>query len=144
MRRAWVGFDSTDGDQSPLRKVFDGASLVLRCRDWDTDGRDALEHAAGVSCEDGPTIEVATEIVRFLRRLHAAPEPYALVAHCLAGQFRSGSVAEFARTSLGARELEESQRLQVRTSDGSRLFNMSLLRLMRQAEADELESASVG
>jgi hypothetical protein len=135
-KRAWVGFDTNGSDVSPLRRVFDGPRLVVRCQDWDIDGRDSEEHAVGVRPEDAPSLAIASEIVSFLSEINESKTEYVLVVHCHAGLWRSGAVAEFARVDLGVRELETSHRLGAKmigaTSD-ERVFNVTLLRLMREA-----------
>lgn len=136
-RRAWIGFDTDKSDASPLRHVFDGQSIVIRCQDWDIDGRDAEKHAAGVVCEGAPTMENAEQLVRFVRGLHDDPVSRSLAVHCHGGLWRSGAVAEFVRVDLGVPELEDSNRLLAIPIGGDRedrTFNAALLRMMREAD----------
>jgi hypothetical protein len=133
-RRAWVGFDTGSIDQSPLRKVDDGPSRVVRMADWDPECK-WRGHAGHV--EDEPTIAIARAIVPFVVGLHLAQERFALAVHCKAGLWRSGAVAEFVRVDLGVPEHECSNRLiDVLVGgkwEGERTFNATLLRLLREA-----------
>lgn len=139
-RRAWVGFQTDSTDQSPLCRVFDGASIVVRCRDWDVDGRHSPAEVGPAICMDAPSLELARAIVRFVLDLHRSPDEYALAVHCHAGLFRSGAVAEWVRVDLGAEEHACSNRL-VDVIDGEpwagdRTFNVALLRMLREAHAE--------
>lgn len=137
MRRAWVGFDTSSADASPLYRVFDGASLVERCVDWDVDGRHA-EYVGVMECVSAPSLEIARRIVAFVLYLHRAPAEYALCVHCHAGLFRSGAVAEWVRTDLGVAEHESSNRLVDVIGDTAeqRTFNLALLRMLRAAHTE--------
>lgn len=139
-RRVWVGFDTCVDDQSPLRYSRDGGreSLVIRCHDWDEDGRHAPAFVGPVKCAGAPTIEHARQIVEFVLAARAAPESFDLCVHCHAGLFRSGAVAEWVRVDLGVPEHEASNRLVgvLGEREDSRTFNNALLRLIRQAHAE--------
>lgn len=136
-RRAWVGFDTCSDDQSPLARIFDGTSLVVRCLDWDVDN---VNRSHGPAPELAPTIGHARDIVRFVLGLHRSPDEYVLCVHCHAGLFRSGAVAEWVRVDLGVTEHECSNRLvDVVTGEGwsgDRTYNETLLRLLREAHAE--------
>ncbi len=136
-RRAWIGFETSSADASPLHHVFDGASLVERCVDWDVDGRHA-EYAGKMECVSAPSLEIARRIVAFVLDLHRAPAEYALCVHCHAGLFRSGAVAEWVRSDLGVAEHESSNRLVDMIGDTAeqRTYNIALLRLIREAHAE--------
>lgn len=137
-RRAWVGFETSSADLSPLHRVFDGASLVLRCVDWDVDGRHAPAHVGPLECLSAPSIDHARRIVAFVLDLHRASDEYALCVHCHAGLFRSGAVAEWVRSDLGVAEHESSNRLVDVIGDTAeqRTYNLALLRLIREAHAE--------
>ena len=139
-RRAWVGFDTDDNDQSPLRYTPDCGErgLVIRCHDWDEDGRHAPAFVGPAQCAGAPTIEHARAIVRFVLAQHARPERIDLCVHCHAGLFRSGAVAEWVRSDLGIEEHAESNRLAgvLGERDDSRTYNNALLRLIREAHAE--------
>lgn len=139
-RRAWVGFDTCDDDQSPLRYTSDCGrrGLVIRCHDWDEDGRHAPAFVGPAKCAGAPTIEHARNIVAFVLREHARRELVDLCVHCHAGLFRSGAVAEWCRVDLGIPEHEASNRLVgvLGERKDSRTFNAALLRLIRAAYAE--------
>jgi hypothetical protein len=130
--RLWIGFDTNNEDQSPLRYQRDGAiaSLVIRAEDFDGEPR---------TCAFPPTIAHARELVRFVLASHAAPLPLDLCVHCHAGLFRSGAVAEWVRLDLGIPEHEASNRLVgVLGSREDRTYNVTLLRFLREAHAETL------
>lgn len=137
-RRAWVGFETGDNDTSPLHDVFDGESLVVRCADWDVDGRHSPAQVGSAQCIAAPTIEHARSIVHFVRKQHARAEKIVLCVHCQAGLFRSGAVVEWVREDLGIPEWEHSNRNVdvIGETPDQRIFNLGLLRLIRTADAE--------
>ena len=138
-RRAWIGFDLLGYERSPLRDCLTDVSgpLVLSMADWDPECPQRGHHGTGA---DGPAIEHARAIVRHIVALHDDPEEYALAVHCHAGLFRSGAVAEWVRVDLGAEEHACSNRLVDVIGGGvwtgERTFNVTLLRLIREAHAE--------
>lgn len=138
LRVAWVGFDTCDGDRSPLRDVDVGERLVVRCLDWDADGRYSPAHVGYAQPELAPTLDHARAIVRFVLALHNAPGKHRLAVHCHAGLFRSGAVAEWVRSDLGAFEMPQSNRLVsvIGDTEAERPFNITLLRMLRKAHAE--------
>lgn len=135
---AWVGFDTCEHDRSPLRDIAVGQRLVVRCIDWDVDGRHSPAHVGYALPVDAPTLDHAREIVRFVLALHNAPGKYRLAVHCHAGLFRSGAVAEWVRSDLGAFEPPTSNRLVdvIGETPEQRTFNAGLLRMLREAHAE--------
>lgn len=135
---AWIGFDTCEHDRSPLRDVDVGQRLVVRCVDWDVDYRHSPEHVGHALPVDAPTLDHAREIVRFVLALHDAPEKCRLAVHCHAGLFRSGAVAEWVRSDLGAFEMPTSNRLVDCIGDTAeqRTFNAAILRMLREAHAE--------
>lgn len=132
-RRAWIGFESSSADASPLHAHYDGASLVLRCVDWDVDDRHA-HWGSALQCHSPPTAEIAAQIVRFVRELHTAEAVYVLCVHCGAGRYRSGAVVEWCARRLGVPEHPLSTR---HTPDENGITahtaNRTLLRLLLAA-----------
>jgi hypothetical protein len=136
-RGAWIGFETGDGDRSPLPDFEVGPRLVIRCADWDADGRHSPRFVGPAQCLAAPTIEHAREIVRFVLALHGDDKKHRLYVHCQAGLFRSGAVAEWVRTDLGVVEPPTSNRLVDVIGDTSeqRTYNIALLRLLHEAHA---------
>lgn len=141
-QRAWIGFETGANDRSPLSSISDGPGLVIRCADWDADGRHSPEHVGAAICADAPTLDHARRIVEFVLRVHDAPETRVLCVHCHAGLWRSGAVAEWVRVDLGAEEHACSNRLvNVLIGgrwEGERTFNAALLRLLREAHKERV------
>lgn len=136
LRRAWVGFEASSADLSPLHHVYVGASLVERCEDWDEDDRHAELAARGWGCLCGPSPAIAARLVAFVRDIHRAEDDYALCVHCVRGRYRSGAVVEWCRNDLAIPEHPESQRLLPDDEDGfegGRTANAALLRMIRAA-----------
>ena len=140
--RAWVGFDTDAGDASPLRRIYDGPALWVRMADVDIDGSRGHREQFGESvCDLAPRVGHARDIVSHVLALHRSPNHYALAVHCHAGLFRSGAVVEWVREDLGVPEHECSNRLAPDAGgrwDGDRTFNVTLLRLLREAHAEVL------
>lgn len=138
MRDAWIGFDTCVGDRSPLHDARFGHRLVVRCVDWDTDGKDAPAIHGPAMPELAPSIEHARSIVRFVLKLHAERKTYFLRVHCQHGLFRSGAVAEWVRSDLGVVEYPCSNRLEnvIGETAEQRPFNIALLRMLREAHAE--------
>ena len=112
-----------------------GRRLVVRCVDWDKDGRDRLYGPPPVGA---PTTENARAIARFVLDMHALPTKHRLMVHCQAGLFRSGAVAGWVRSDLGVVEVPTSNRLVDTIGDTAdqRIYNVTLLRLLREAHAE--------
>ena len=116
---AWIGFETPDsGYESPLRLVEIAPTIIVPMAD--------VEVAEG----NGPTLELAREIVAFVHELMDSPIKYALFVHCRAGMYRSGAVAQWLREDYGIPESRASNRLHVLGDTRNR----RLLELLRKAD----------
>lgn len=135
-RAAWIGFDSK-GCESPLRKRIPSErnpALVLECLDWDPDGRHREESLRHPAPSPAPSPEMTQQLWRFLWSLQDTALEYELYVHCEQGMNRSGAVAEFVRSRLGAEEHGLSCRLPaLRAEDRSR--NQTILRMLEEASS---------
>lgn len=134
---AWIGFDTSDSDRSPLRD-FGGDVLVLDADDWDPEGRHAAQSALGMYSSKPLTMDHARAIVAFVLRLHGSKRAYIVPVHCYAGMYRSGAVVEWMREDLKIPEAHDSNRLaRLRLlGEGSRTYNKTLLSLLRAAHRE--------
>lgn len=141
-RLVCIGLDSDAADPSPLRDASGSFRHhhCVRVADWDPDGRHANEHAAGVRVDLAPTLRSAREIVERIVAWQTSVVPVALVAQCQGGLWRSGAIAEFVHADLGVPEADCSNRLvDVLVGgrwEGDRTFNVTLLRLLREAHKE--------
>lgn len=131
---AWIGFDTNDEDESPLRSAK-GSSLVIRGDDFDPDGRHFFHDVLGIKPKNPLTMDHARQIVDFVLRHHGSMKPYVIPVHCYAGLFRSGAVVEWMRRDLGIVEDIDSNRLRV-NGDELRTYNITLLKLLRAAHKE--------
>lgn len=130
---------------SPLRdnvtRPDDRESLVLRMSDFDRDAR--MIATSSDDYIDEPMIDHARSVVEFVRELRAREQSICLIVHCFAGLYRSGAVAEWLSADYGVRESMFSERIRYPVTDaaksltrgGAKTYNMTFLRLLREADA---------
>lgn len=132
-RLRWVGFD--DGDErtaSPMRHPKSRMrGVVVAMRDIDRHGRDA-RYMLQARYFLEPLEEHADQVVEFVRELEESRENVALIAHCVAGLWRSGAVVAWINAVIRPGiEVEDSRRL---LSGSAAIFNETFFDLLMRSD----------
>lgn len=133
-RVAWIGFDTSDDDFSPLRECVEEKALAVRMADFDKDSK-WRGHPKTLISELEPQPHHARAVVEFVLGLIADPREFVLLVHCHAGLYRSGAVAHWLSRDLGVEEHETSNRIVV-CGNVDPTYNVTFLRLLREAYAE--------